>query len=169
MTETLNSYKPEGGLGLNSETRKELGPRNLENLSNFSEVLRTELQEKKIEAHLILVGGNVMPEKRGKYHKDVDLIFYSREVGIGEVYPKEDSPTFAKFAEFLKNVGDNLSWEEKVNKPYFFDYEYSFDGSVELIPKEGVPLELLPVRADSLRGSFEDYVKNQDRPMAVIF
>lgn len=146
-----------------------MGAKNLENLNNFSGFLKEELDKNDYDGHLILVGGNVMPEKKGKIHKDVDLLFYSKDLCIKNIKVEEDDQDFAKFAEFFKGVGDKLDFNEKVKTPYYFDYMYCFDGSIQLIPENGVPLEIIPVRKDRQKDSIEDFLKNDERPMVVLF
>jgi hypothetical protein len=156
-------------LKLPSEIKQELGPQNLKNLTNFSSTLKEEIEKKGIEGHLFLVGGIVMPEKIGKKHKDIDLLFYSKDICVGNIRAKENDEDFANFAEFFKDVGNKLGWDEKVNNPYFYSYQFCGDGSIELKPPNGVSLEIIPTRKDGLNNSFENYVENRDRPGVLLF
>ncbi len=156
-------------LKLATEVKQELGPQNLKNLTKFAGALKEVLEEQKIDGHLLLIGGTVMPEKQGTFHKDVDLIFYSEELNLKNAYIKEGDEDFAKFAEFFKKMGDKLRWTEEINEPYFYHFAYCFDGSIVLKPKDGVTLEILPTREDSLKNSVNEYVEQLDRPAVVLF
>ena len=156
-------------LKLPADIKQELGPQNLKNLTNFSSALKEELKEKEIEGHLFLVGGIVMPEKKGVTHKDIDLVFYSEDMCVENIKAKENDEDFAKFADFFKDVGDKLDWTEKVKKPYFYSYQFCGDGSVELNPKNGVPVEIIMVRKDALNNSFNEYIEDKDRPRVILF
>lgn len=156
-------------LKLPSDIKQELGPQNLKNLTNFSGALKEELEKQGIEGHLFLVGGTVMPEKVGKNHKDIDLLFYSEDLNLKKIFLKENDEDFAKFSEFFEKIGANLDWTEKVNKPYFHSYQFCGDGSIELKPSNGVPLEIIPTRKDALNNSFKDYEENLDRPGILLF
>jgi hypothetical protein len=145
---------------LSPTVEKELGPDNLKNLTTFSRSLQEEFRQQNSDVHLALVGGNLMPEKQGKSHKDMDFIVSSPDLNVNPI-PREDDPDFAKFAQFITSVGNKLNWDVKVNPPWFKDYMYSFDGSVNLIPPTGVPLEILSVGKNSL--------KNNSRPSVVLF
>jgi hypothetical protein len=145
---------------LSIAVEKELGLDNLKNLITFSKSLQEEFQQQNSDVHLALVGGNLMPEKQGKFHKDMDFIVSSPNLNTNPS-PKEDDPDFAKFTQFITSIGNKLNWDVKVNPPWFMDYECSFDGSVNLIPPTGVPLEILSVGKNPL--------KSDSRPSVVLF
>ncbi|HPT66360.1 MAG TPA: hypothetical protein PK257_03600 [Candidatus Woesebacteria bacterium] len=146
---------------------KELGPENIKNLTKLSNAIKIEAENRNIEAHLILVGGCVDQKKQGKFHKDIDLVLYSPDLS-SETIPKNECPKFDKFASFISDVAKSLDWESKIILPWFRDIENSADGSVVLSTNDK-PIEILPVREDFISDSFEDYIKSERRPFAVIF
>ncbi|MDD2483023.1 MAG: hypothetical protein PHE32_00410 [Candidatus Shapirobacteria bacterium] len=147
--------------------KNELGIKNFENINKLGDAFKTESEKRQIELHLLLVGGMVKPEKRGKKHKDVDLVLYSPQLA-SENFPKGDCPKFKTFASFVGDVAKELGWEIKIEEPWFIDYEYSGDGKVILYP-DGEPVEVLPVRQDKLLNSFEDYQKAERDPYITVF
>ena len=62
---------------ISSLAKNELGQENLGNILKLNEEIKKTAEKEGIEYHLLLVGGNVRPDKRGKYHKDVDLVLFS--------------------------------------------------------------------------------------------
>jgi len=152
---------------INLIIQKELGIKNLENISRLGDIIKTESEKQQIESHLLLVGGMVKPEKRGKFHKDVDLVFYSPQLA-SETMPKDDCPKFDKFASFISDVAKQLDWKVEIEKPWFVDYEYCGDGKV-ILYNDGEPIEVLPVREDKISNSFEEYKKDEKDPYVIIF
>ena len=152
---------------INPVIQKELGPENFKNIITLSKAIKTEAQKQQIETHLLLVGGNVRPEKQGKIHKDVDLVLYSPPFAT-EVYMGGDSPKFDAFAAFVQSAVKDLHWESETERPWFRDPEFCGDGKVVLHTGEK-PIEVLPVRQDRISSSFENYQKNETNPSVVIF
>jgi hypothetical protein len=149
--------------------QKELGINNLENVRKIAEAVKKSANESNIEAHLLLVGGNVRPEKQGKYHKDVDLKLYSPQLTT-ETYFGGEHPKFDKFAKFIGNISEQLDWGIEIENPWFFEHEHCGDGKIVLSPNKGSkPIEVLPVRQDNLLGSFEEYLKSDIDPYIVLF
>lgn len=163
--ESPNAFR----LKLSTNIENELGPKNLENLTNFATALKEELKKQETDGHLVLIGGMVLPEKQGKNHKDIDLVFYSSQLNLKEMIIKEDDKDFNEFTNFSKKISNKLGWTDEINEPYFYDFLYSFDGSVVLKPEDGIPLEVLPIREDSLKSSVDEYVKQLDRPAVILF
>jgi len=103
-------------MGIDPMVTKELGPESLENIHKLSTTIKTKAQEQKIEAHLILVGGNVKPEKRGRPHKDVNLILYSPQLAT-EIFSGGEHPRFNAFASFISAVARKLEWGTEIVEP----------------------------------------------------
>ncbi|MDD4938512.1 MAG: hypothetical protein PHX34_05930 [Candidatus Shapirobacteria bacterium] len=148
--------------------QRELGINNLENVKRIVETVKRSANKLNIETHLLLVGGNVRPEKRGKYHKDVDLVLYSPQLAT-EVYFGGEHPKFDKFAKFIGDISDELGWKIETENPWFFEHEHCGDGKVTLLPGGNEkPIEVLPVRQSSLNGSFEGYLKSETDPYVIL-
>ena len=147
--------------------KNELGPDNLKSIVDLGVAINAQAQAQQIEAHLILVGGNVKPEKRGRMHKDVDLVLYSPQLAT-EIFFGGEHPRFDIFASFVSAVGNQLGWDVEIDNPWFNDYESCGDGKVVLSSGEK-PIEVLPVRRDRLSNSFEEYLKSNTDPYVVIF
>lgn len=148
----------------------ELGPENLKNIKDFGVALSAQAKEKQIEVHLILVGGNVRPEKRGKFHKDIDLVLYSPQLSTEIFIGQNEHPKFDIFAEFIQKTCKQLNWKNEIKEPWFSDFEFCGDGKVVLFPgKDSKPIEILPVRQDRLSGSFDQYLKSDINPNMVLF
>ncbi|HWS48594.1 MAG TPA: hypothetical protein VN174_00905 [Candidatus Methanoperedens sp.] len=145
----------------------ELGRDSLNDVNMLCEAMKIYSSKLGIDLHLLLVGGVVKPEKKGFFHKDVDLRFYSRELAC-EFYLRGECPKFDKFAEFISTIGKDLEWGVKIEKPWFDDYESSGDGKVVLLP-QGKPIEVLPVREDRLFSSFEEFLSKETEPYFVLF
>lgn len=154
--------------GLSQRVKNELGQENLDNVSVLAQVIKSVSFETGVESHLLLVGGMVKPEKQGRGHKDVDMVFYSPSLAT-EYFMGGGHEKFDKFGDFFKKVNEKLNWNLKVENPWFFDFETSGDGKVVLSTNKGVPIEVLPVREDSLSGSFENYLKSEKDPYEILF
>lgn len=162
--EFINS---ETGFFLNPSIDNELGKENINNLVELSGAIKEEANKQNIDTHLILVGGNVDPRKQGKYHKDIDVLLYSPQLAT-ELYYGGECHKFDSFAAFISKVADNIGWNSKIDKPFFQDYFFCGDGKITLFTNNK-PIEVLPVRKDSLKNSFEEFKKNIDRPFAVVY
>lgn len=152
---------------VNPVIQKELGPENFRNVITLSKAIKAEAQKQQIETHLLLVGGNVRPEKKGKIHKDVDLVLYSPLIAT-EVYIGGGSSKFGAFAAFVQSAVKDLHWEIEIERPWFRDPGFCGDGKVVLHTGEK-PIEVLPVRQDQISNSFENYQNNETNPFVVIF
>ena len=146
----------------------ELGQENVNNIEKFGKTIKTLVIEKGIEAHLLLVGGNVKPEKRGLEHKDVDLVLYSPQLAP-TFFSGNNDPGFEPFSDFISEASERLGWEKKVEEPWFLEYSLSEDGKVVLKPTSGKPIEVLAIRKDNLCGSFEEHLSKQRDPCVVLF
>lgn len=156
--------------GISPLAKNELGPENTRNIQILNEKIAELTEKDGIEYHLLLVGGNVKSEKRGAYHKDVDLVLFSPQLST-EYYKGGDSkhPKFDKFADFLTEAGKQLEWSSQVEEPWFFDYEMCGGGKVTLQPKgDGKPIEILPVDESWTKLSFENYLSKNKEPYEVI-
>jgi len=150
--------------------KNELGPENTKNIKILNEKIAELAKKEGIEYHLLLVGGNVKPEKRGTYHKDVDLVLFSPQLAT-EYYRGGDDkhPKFDEFADFLTKVGEQLEWVSQTEEPWFFDYEFCGSGKVTLQPKgDGKPIEILPVEESWTKLSFENYLIKDKEPYEII-
>lgn len=146
----------------------ELGKESVEDIKQLCGAIRIQSHESQIgTTHLLLVGGNVRPEKLGLVHKDVDLKLYAPELA-SEIFMGGECPKFDKFAAFVSDVAKSLSWGVEIEKPWFNDYEYCGDGKVILYPS-GKPIEILPVRADGIYSSFEEFLSKDKDPHLVLF
>ncbi len=147
----------------------ELGQENLKNIDKLGKAIKKLAQEKEIETHLVLVGGNVKPEKRGKWHKDIDLVVYSPQLAPTSYFGNNNSE-FNLISDFISETNQQLGWGMAVEEPWFQEYELCGDGKITLTPPNGdKPIEILPVRKDRLFGSFEDYLEKDTEPQVVIF
>lgn len=153
---------------LNPIIEHELGQENVKNIEKLGKTIKTLAIEKGIEAHLLLVGGNVKPEKRGKDHKDVDLVLYSPELAP-VFFSGNNNPEFNNLSDFISEAGERLGWEKKIEKPWFLEYSLCEDGKVVLKPTSGKPIEVLATRKDNLYGSFEECLSKQRDPYVVLF
>ncbi len=154
--------------GLSERTKNELGKENLNNVNVLAQTIKSVSFEEGFDSHLLLVGGMVKTEKQGKYHKDVDMVLYCPSLAT-EYYTNGTHEDFDKFSGFLKKVNKKLNWNLEVENPWFFDYETGGDGKVIFSTENGTPIEVLPVRNDCLRGSFQDYLKSQKDPFEILF
>jgi hypothetical protein len=145
---------------------KELGPENLHNLMLLNTAIQKEAKIRQIDTHLLLVGGNVKPEKQGKPHKDVDLVFYSPQLST-EYYKGGECPKFDTFASFIQNVATALNWSVDVQKPWYRDAEYSGEGKVTL-STTGLPIEILATSENQLNSSFQQFLNKETRPSVVL-
>jgi len=149
--------------------KKELGPDGVKNIATLGTAMKNLSQEKNIEFHLLLVGGNVRPEKRGKWHKDIDLVSYSPQLATKSYFGNNDSE-FNVFSDFISEVNQRLGWGIEIEEPWFFDYESCGDGKITLYPLIGnKPIEVLPVRKDQLFKSFEEYLQKDTDSYIVLF
>lgn len=80
---------PKLELNLNNTVRQELGPQNLENLNSFSQALKTKSNELGLEPHLVLVGGNINPEKKRKNTQRHRFSFVRRRLYSQLFYPSK--------------------------------------------------------------------------------
>ena len=138
------------------------------NLRSVVDSLKNLSRKDGFDAHLVVVGGTVDPRRRGEPHKDIDLVLYSGDLAI-ENNPSLGVKNFDKFEGFLNEALGGLKWEKETIEPFWQDWDRSSDGSVTYKPKDGKPIEILPVRVDSLKGSFDEYLAGQNRPYSVIF
>ena len=145
-----------------------MGSENLDNLNKLSQVTREVSFELGVESHLLLVGGIVRPEKQGKYHKDLDIVFYCPTLAT-EYYVGGSQEKFDKFSDFFRKVSEKLNWKIETENPWFYDFESAGDGKVILSSDKGVPIEVLPVREDRISGSFENFLKSENNPHEVLF
>ncbi|MFA5025871.1 MAG: hypothetical protein WC503_05185 [Candidatus Shapirobacteria bacterium] len=152
---------------IDSRVENELGGESVGDINKLCEAIIVHSHESKIETHLLLVGGNVRPEKQGLTHKDVDLKLYSPDLA-SEIFMGGDCPKFDKFAAFVSDVGKSLGWGVEIEKPWFNDYEYCGDGKVTLYPS-GKPIEVLPVRVDGIYSSFEEFLLKDTDPHLALF
>ena len=151
---------------INPIVAKELGTENLGNIMKLNAAIQEEANRSRIETHLLLIGGNVKPEKRGKFHKDVDLKLYSPQLAT-EVFTGGESPKFDIFASFINKIASTLNWKINVEKPWFHDYEFCSDGKV-VLQTTGSPIEILPTREDSIKPSFKEFLDQNADPHAVL-
>lgn len=153
---------------LSERTKRELGGANLGNLKLLGKTVRELSTKTEDEAHLLLVGGMVKTEKQGKFHKDVDLVFWCPSLST-EYYRGGGHEKFDKFADFFKKVSERLGWKIEIENPWFLEYELCGDGKVVLSTGQGVPIEVLPVTTESLESSFKNYLRSEKDPYEVIF
>jgi hypothetical protein len=156
--------------GLSQNVKNELGLENLNNIKDLTQAIKAISFETGTESHLLLVGGMVKPEKSGKYHKDVDLVFYCPSLAT-EIYTGGEHKKFDEFAIFFKKVNEKLGWKMEVEEPWFQDYEVCGDGKIILFSDKGVPIEVLPTREDILKSSFQEFLENDknNNPSEIIF
>lgn len=148
---------------------KELGPSGVKNIETLGRAIKKTSLEKGIEFHLLLVGGNIKPEKRGKWHKDIDLVAYSPQLAPTSFFGHNDAE-FNLISDFISETNQQLGWGIEIEEPWFQEYELSGDGKITLTPPNGdKPIEILPVRKDRLFGSFEEYLKKDTEPHMVLF
>ena len=165
--EQFNIKKPNSELS--QRVKNELGLENLNNVRTLAQAIQTVSFEAGYKSHLLLVGGMVKPEKQGRYHKDIDMVFYCPPLGTEYYNGDGDHKKFDNLAVFLGKVNDKLGWKMDVVNPWFMDYEFAGDGKIVLSANNGVPIEVLPVREECLGNSFEDFLKSEREPYEVVF
>jgi hypothetical protein len=162
----ISENRPE--FNISPTIEKELGPESLNNVLKFAKAVKTEAQERQIEAHLMIVGGNVKPEKQGKHHKDVDMVLYSPQLYSENLSEENNYPKFDAFASFISDVAKKLDWQSEKEDPYFYEYSNCWNGKV-ILQTNKKPIEVMPVFKNRLSTSFENYRKTEINPIEVIF
>lgn len=141
-----------------------MGEENLANLRLLCKTVASLAQTCGIEAHLLLVGGYVNHKKKDLPRKDIDLIL--RSPALATAYRTGEN--FDRFAGFVNEIGGELDWNTETDSPFFDSHEHSSDGKVILRPQLGLPIEVLPVRKDTMGKSFEEYLSHEREPHKVL-
>lgn len=162
-----STVETEKVINIPPDIEKELGPENIKNLEIITANLKKTLKDQNYDGNLLLVGGTVRPEKKGKDHKDVDLRLRSKALAV-ESFSKT-GPKFDRFAEFMSQMCKKLNWEIEIQQPVFYSYPDRKDGIVVLTPQKGKPIEILPAAEGALYGSFEEFKKHETDPYFVLF
>jgi hypothetical protein len=164
MAETRETL---GGVSA-SEFRRGLDEVDSKNLKLVEDAIKNESRKRGINVHLVAVGGTVDLKRRGQPHKDIDLVLVSPNLVI-ENSPSEGVKNFDRFEHFLNSAINIKGWSNRTIEPFWQDWERSSDGSVTFLPPSGKPIEILPVRADTMSANFEEYVAKATRPLCVLF